>query len=422
MRSGKIRLSREIAFFYSVITFGILFSSLLMVKTLAVKYTLLNYSEIVSNELSHPLNMMFKGGKAKMTKLFQKYTIVAGKEFLSDPYELKGKIVMPASYPSMVNVNGVPYVFVKIGKMNGKDFFAISPAYQLQALINTLSSLTVVLSVVGAFLVVVIGVVFSTTMLKPLKKLSRELQNVKDLKSYSKLSEQNSIEFQELVDSLNSMLLRLKDGFERQEQFVSDASHELKTPLTALLANIDMLLRWGMKDEKILVKSLKDMKISLKRLQKLVNSLLELSKSESKMKKKTFDLREVAEELAEEVKMIHPNFEVKVVGRGKAFSDPEKVKVITHIFLDNAFKYSQNMPRAIVHVSDGKIEVEDFGIGMSEKNLKHIFDRFYRADPSRTNEGFGLGLSIAKKLADVIEARINVRSEAGKGSVFTLDL
>ncbi len=422
MHSEKVRLSRKIAFFYSVVTFAILFSSLLLVKNLAIRYSLSNYSSTISKEIIHPLEAMLSGGRAKMTKLFQEYTIIYGKEFLSDPYELKGKIKMPENYPFMEEIDGIPYVFVKVGKINSGEIYAISPAYQLQSLESALSYLTILLSIVGAVVVVTIGMIFSAAMLRPLKKLSKTLRRIEDLKTYQELPEQKHKEFQELVDSLNSMLSRLKSGFERQEQFVSDASHELRTPLAALSANLDMLLRWGVNDKEVLINSLNDMKISVERLKKLVSSLLELSRGDAKIEKKELDLVKIAQEIVKEARSLYPDFEIEIDGKGHAFSEEEKVKEIIRIFVDNAFKYSGTRKKIIIHVADGKISVEDFGIGISQQDVKHIFDRFYRADNSRTGLGFGLGLSIAKKLSDLIGARISVTSSVGKGSVFTLEL
>ncbi len=425
MHSEKIKLSTSITFFYSLITFSIVFSSLFLMKTLVVKYTLINYSLTLEKNYIHSLNSLITGKmKGQTQRILSEFTLIYGDKVLSDPYGITEKIEIPTSFPSIRELPQGPFVFVKVGNVSGKDFVIIAPAYQLKTLEDTLNFFTILFSVFSVTVVIGIGLFFSRKTLKPLKNISKELEEVRIAKLDKELPKQKYEEFQHLVNTLNSMLKRLKEGFERQEQFISDASHELRTPISAILANLDMLLKWGKEDGKILDESLQEMRVSLKKLNLLVNSLLELSRGKTNISVEEFDAEVVVKEVIAEVSRVYPDFEIDVIkeSQNKLKTDREKLKEILTILLDNAIKYSGQSRKILIHIKDSMISVKDFGVGISQQDLKRIFDRFYRLEKSRTSSGFGLGLSIAKKLANLLRAEITVTSEMGKGSEFTIHL
>ena len=421
-KTKRVSLSFSLTVFYSVITFAIVFSSIFLTKSLVMRYSLINYSNMISKEFSHvfknPMSMNRRNGK--MSKILSEYTIISDHEIISDPYNIKDYIKMPDRFPKIESVEGDPYVFVNFKNVDGSSFVLIAPAYQLKVLENTLNFFALLLSFVSVFVVIVVGLFFSNKVLSPLKKISTQLEKVKISKLDAKIPDQRYREYQQLADTINSMLLRLKDGFERQEQFVSDASHELRTPLSSVFANLEMLLRWGKDDPKVLDDSLEDMKRSVKRLSSMLEALLKLSKGNLEVNFEKVDLREIAEEIKMESKTLYPDFNFEIKGNGKAKTDASGLKEVLRIFINNAVRYSSSMKKMIIWVGKGRVSVEDFGIGINKESLEHIFDRFYRIDNSRSQEGFGIGLSIAKKIADVIGVRIEVESEDGKGSKFSL--
>ncbi len=421
-KTKRVSLSLSLTVFYSVITFAIVFSSIFLTKSLVVRYSLINYSNTISKEFSHvfenPMSMKRRNGKR--SRILSEYTIISGDKIISDPYNIKDYIKMPDKFPEIESIGGDPYVFVNFKNVDGSSFVLIAPAYQLKVLENTLNFFTLLLSFASAFVVVVVGLFFSNKVLSPLKKISTQLEKVKISKLDAKMPDQRYREYQQLADTINSMLLRLKDGFERQEQFVSDASHELRTPLSSIFANLEMLSRWGKDDPRVLDDSLEDMKMSVKRLSSMVEALLRLSKGNLEVNFEKVDLREIAKEIKMESETLYPDFDFEIKGNGKAKTDANGLKEILRIFISNAVRYSFSMKKVIMWVEKDRISVEDFGIGMNKEALEHIFDRFYRADNSRSQEGFGIGLSIAKKIADAIGARIEVESEDGKGSKFSL--
>lgn len=215
-----------------------------------------------------------------------------------------------------------------------------------------------------------------------------------------------------------------------QKDFVGNASHELRTPLTSLKTEIEVALRdkkMNLKDARKLLESNLD---DINGMQRLSNYLLELSKidnSEGKLKIEEFDLGKV---ISNTVDNFVPRASAKGITITKNISkvnvkgDLSAVQELASILIDNAIKYSGNGKKVQVVVKDsGVFGVKDFGIGISETDLPHIFDRFYRADVSRSKEkvkGYGLGLAIAKSLADKMGVKITVKSVQTKGSTFSI--
>lgn len=205
-----------------------------------------------------------------------------------------------------------------------------------------------------------------------------------------------------------------------QKEFIGNASHELRTPLTSLRTEIEVGLRDKMLDlsgaKKLLLSNLEE----VNKIQRLSNYLLELNRLESgkmNFETKRIDLRKVV---------------IKAIGKRKVKTDLKKTVILgdenalielTTILLDNAFKYSsKNKVVEIKTKSGGVLEVKDRGIGISEKDIPYIFDKFYRGDKSRTKDGYGLGLSIAKSIVEKMNGKIKVESKVGEGSVFTVQL
>lgn len=223
------------------------------------------------------------------------------------------------------------------------------------------------------------------------------------------------------------------DAMERQGRFISDASHELRTPLTAIQAETEV----GLRDPKL---TLRDAKLLLasnleeaQRLSALTSGLLELSTSErGKLALEPVGLAEVVRRAMSAVEPARAEKHIEIanslvdeVVRGNA----ARLEELFIILLDNAIKYSSEGARVIVAAKrQGKylsVTVRDTGMGIKAGDLPHIFDRFYRADTSRTKqhiEGHGLGLSIAKQIVDAHEGTISVVSEPGKGTTFGIRL
>ena len=215
-----------------------------------------------------------------------------------------------------------------------------------------------------------------------------------------------------------------------QKDFVGNASHELRTPITSLKTEIEVALRdkkMTLKDAQALLKSnLED----INSMQKLSDYLLALSKfenTENIMQVRKMDLGKVVSDSIDNVVPMAAKKRISIVKdlcQSFINADPAAVSQLATILIDNAVKYSGKAKKVKVTVTGtGQLIVRDFGIGILESDLPHIFDRFYRADASRSKnkvDGYGLGLSIAKSIADRLGVKIKVESTQGKGSIFSV--
>lgn len=216
---------------------------------------------------------------------------------------------------------------------------------------------------------------------------------------------------------------------DEQKEFVSNASHELRTPLTSLKTQIEVALR----DKNISTRSMRDLLKSnlddVNGMQKLSNYLLKLNRYDTnpKLELAKFDLAKVVLDVIDEHVPVAVKKGIKInekIEQSLIKGSKESVSELATILIDNAIKYSGKSRKIYVTVTkSGSLIVKDLGVGISDKDLPHIFDRFYRADFSRSKDeidGYGLGLSIAKSISEKIGAKIKVESHVGKGSTFTV--
>lgn len=230
-------------------------------------------------------------------------------------------------------------------------------------------------------------------------------------------------------------LAPIEQAMDEQKRFVADASHELKTPLTALQTSIEVALR----DKKL---SLKDAKSALKgsledieNLKKLSNDLLSLTSFQQNGHKLPMNKVDVEDAVSSAYKKIEPLAKEKNITLNlettnlKLKANFESLEKLITILLDNAVKYTPNGGKVSLSVYKGQrnavIKVKDTGVGIAKHDIPHIFDRFFRADASRTKgkvDGYGLGLSIAKSIAQLHNGEIKVDSSPNKGSTFIVKL
>lgn len=232
--------------------------------------------------------------------------------------------------------------------------------------------------------------------------------------------------------TMNSMLERLQESFETEKQFTSDVSHELRTPASVIISQCEYALsdNAGMEDKN---GALESALRQAKRMSAIISQLLLLARAESGKFKPTFeeisisDLFEmVAMEQEEEARRCRLGWEQEIAPDVLIWGDETLlIRMLTNL-VSNAIRY--NRPEGLVMLrlyEDGAscvIEVEDTGVGIAREDLPKIWKRFYRADASRSSEGTGLGLAMAKWIAGVHGGDIEVRSEQNKGSLFTVRL
>ncbi len=220
----------------------------------------------------------------------------------------------------------------------------------------------------------------------------------------------------------------IQKSFQRQKEFIADASHELRTPLAAIQTASEVALRNGNKTKEHYKKVIEQTYRENRRMAKMVDELLTLSRADTEMTEFIFgevELDKIIKDVAEETKplLLQKKLYLKnnLIEKAKVKGDSNKIKQLALIIMDNAIKYTPKGGNIQVKVGGKRnpyFSIADNGIGISKEERKKIFYRFYQVDKARSQGGAGLGLSIAKWIADSHKAEIIVKSNPGKGSVF----
>ena len=286
--------------------------------------------------------------------------------------------------------------------------------------------LGLILSAIGAMYV-------SKNFINRLRKFITTMNEIKE-KGFNARAEVSG--FNDEIDKMkivfNSMMDDLEDAFEDQSRFVSDASHELKTPLTALQGHLNLIKRWGKNDKERLEKSIDICLNEVERLKKIVNDMLLLSKTE----KEEVDLSKIdeinpkiiVEEVIEHYNVLNPDVKyiTSIEDNIKMKIDPNDLKQLLIIFIDNSIKYN-NKENIEIEIKlrhlDNKVnlEIKDNGMGIPKDELNNVMKRFYKVDKSRVkNNSFGIGLSIASRIVNNYNGKISIDSELDKYTTISI--
>jgi two-component system, OmpR family, heavy metal sensor histidine kinase CusS len=266
--------------------------------------------------------------------------------------------------------------------------------------------------------------------LKPVRDITAAAHTI----SIENLSErlpvpQTGDDLARLTEVLNTMLARLEAAVKTLSQFVADASHELRTPLAVIRTTAELALRRSRSSESYR-DSLQEVVIEAERMTRLVEDLLTLARSDAgirDMPLEPLDLREILGDVVGETRSLAEMSQIRircVLGDAPAAISGNRAALhrLFLVLLDNALKYSPGGSDVNVTVQpEGAriaVAVHDFGCGISNADLPHIFKRFYRADPARSGGGHGLGLALAESIARAHGAVIEARSQEGRWSMF----
>ena len=304
--------------------------------------------------------------------------------------------------------------------------------------LHTLSTSFSVQLLVLFILVIILmisGYILIATLLKPLEQITIALNEVNANNLSTRIEIQNeSTDVIQLVTSINTMIQRIENSFKQIQQFTSDASHELRTPLAILMGELEIGLHTSKSKQdfqEVILSALEE----VIRLSKVVSSLLELSKAESgklilqfentNLSELLLDLIEDAEILSEAKKItLHHSVEKDIFLE----IDSSKIHQALLNIIENSIKYTQEQGEVFINLNTDQqyviIEVRDNGLGMTEEELPFIFDRFYRADISRSTEihGTGIGLAIVKWILEGHDAITTVHSKPNEGTIFLIKL
>lgn len=321
-------------------------------------------------------------------------------------------------------------------EINGRFYGYLQMAYDMRTEYRFMKLLSVVMAVVdavGILLSMWIGSFISRRALRPIDAVTTAAKTISgsDLSGRVEVGRGND-ELARLALTFNEMIERLQDAFDRQKRFVSDASHELRTPIAIIRGYADMIGRWGKDDPEVLRESVAAIGKETDGMESLVERLLFLACSDNggpQMSMETFDLYTILTELAEENQLaFHRTIHIKIQENLRLTADRALIKQMLRALTDNAVKYTP--ADGTITVEAGKeaggivLIVRDTGVGIPAEDLPHVFDRFYRVDKARSREygGTGLGLSIVRRIVDAHHGIIRIESAPGKGTAIRIVL
>ena len=324
-------------------------------------------------------------------------------EFLNKKIEIDGK-------------NTIEILIIKDMKEDRKIILSILEASFVLIFITIITS-------------IVIAKRFYNKIIPPLENL-RDITNKVNLENmnYKLESKNNFVEFNSIINSYNNMFKRLQSQTEAQINFVNSASHEMKTPIFIISGYINLIKRWGIENKDIVIEALNSIEEETKNMYSLISKLLFLAKDDYDEKEnKNFNISKAITEIINDLKIIYPNQKINFSSK-KSFinSDYHLIRQLFLNLIENAIKYGRDK-EIYINIRENKniiVDIIDNGEGISQENLKHIFDRFFRVDKARSREmkSHGLGLSIVKKIVETLNIDLDIRSELNKGTIVTLTL
>ena len=325
---------------------------------------------------------------------------------------------------SPVSVNGEPVFIIQVAR----------PLSERDRSLSALSTTLIIASLLTTLVAFGVGWAFSKAALRPINRITQtasEIGGENDLTRRVDHQGPND-EVGRLAQTFNSMLSRLQEAYAQmnhalgmQRDFVADVSHELRTPLTTVRGNLDLLRRQPPLPEEERADILNDLVGESDRLIRLVNDLLILARADAgrNLLQEPVPLHLLVGEVTRQIRLLDPLREItETVEEVTALGDRDAVKQILLVLLDNALKHTPGSVSVAAKATDSGIElsVQDSGPGIPLELLEHIFDRFDRGETDASVPGFGLGLPIAKALAEGQGGTIQIESEVGKGTRVTV--
>lgn len=322
-------------------------------------------------------------------------------------------------------VKKTPHAIISVGYSMSDIQSNLNELFAIQILAFPL---VLILSIIG-------GLVLSRLAMRTVDQITLAADEISEKNLTLRIPEVNTKdEIGHLVRTFNSMISRLEKSFAQIKRFTSDASHELKTPLTILRGELELALRSDKSKEQyedVLISALDE----VVRLTNVVETLLELSKAEAGQINMNFEktnLSRLIQEIAEDAEILAESKDIKVTKNIEdnifVYIDSARIHQAALNIIDNAIKYTPQGGEIKIELTKNQnytmLSVSDTGVGIPEDELKHIFDRFYRVDKARssTTHGAGLGLSIVKWIVDAHNGFIDVKSDLNKGSKFVINL
>lgn len=315
---------------------------------------------------------------------------------------------------------------------DGRQVGTLVVADPLTSVEEALDGLRNTFLVVGALalaLAVAIAVWLAGLISRPLRRMARVATEVDSGDLSHRIAYDGADEVGVLADAFNGMLDRLESGFRQQREFISDASHELRSPLTVLRGRIELLAR-RTEDERT-AEDARELLREVSRMDRLVEDLLTLARAErgALLQRRRVPLADLVEDLRRDMPLLGAErFEVSSEATGSIDADPDRIAQVLRNLVSNAVRHSGagGEVRVTVAPENGGVRfaVSDDGPGIPPDQLERVFDRFHRTDEGRSRDegGSGLGLAIARAIVEAHGGTIRAESPPGKGATIAFDL
>lgn len=303
---------------------------------------------------------------------------------------------------------------------------------QLNITLTQLATLLVLVIATGLVVASIGGAFLANIALRPVDRVTqaaREISMANDL-SRRVAEPRAQDELGRLASTFNAMLTRIEELFRVQQRFVADVSHELRSPLTVIRGNLDLIRRGVANDPESRGEVLETIDSEVERMNRMVGDLLLLAQADAglPLRKEKVELDTIVLDVYRQARMMSNGVQVSLGHEDQAsvIGDPDRLRQLFVNLLENAIKYTPNGGQVKIDLDNEngwvRVSVSDTGLGISKEDVPHLFDRFYRADKARTRAagGTGLGLAIAKTMVEAHGGKITVESEVGKGSRFTV--
>ena len=397
----------------------------------ATRILVLDYSGIVQNDSNND----FSDQAFLQRNLFKEFPVV--RDVLTGQPDVDPTIL----YIDSANTGEkkrVLYAYAPINNAEGAitGMVIISTSLSdIEARLQNISRTFVYYFLVISFLVLAISLLVSGTITKPIKVLHNGIRRMAQGRLDERVHITGRDEVAQLGEAFNTMAERLESLDQARNEFVANASHELRTPLSAVKVLSQSLQHSGENLPPIYMEFLQDIGDEIDRLDNIVEDLLtlvQLDVPETKVTREDVDLSDIVGRIISQLKPLALEKQIEVnVSKDETcpyYGDGDKLYQVFFNLIHNAIKYTPQEGTIWVTVAcdeyEASISVRDTGIGMDPGEIPHIFDRFYRVDKarSRATGGTGLGLSIAHKIVTLHGGRIEVSSESGEGSTFTVVL
>lgn len=300
-----------------------------------------------------------------------------------------------------------------------------------EKILRTLRFVLGIVTVLAMIPVLISSAILSKFITRPVATMTATMKEIRKSGQFKRLELEGKSqdELHQMGETFNHMIDLLESNYEKQKLFISNASHELKTPLTVIESYSSLLKRRGLKEPELFNESIEAIHSEALRMKEMTEQLLMLARHDDQwmLDLKMIDLNRFLTQIIRTYgDAFKRTIQLESSLSGNAFiqTDENKLKQLLFIFLDNARKYSDDVIKvtAGTEKSEVYIRIEDRGMGIPQKDLPRVFDRFYRVDKARNRKtgGSGLGLSLAKEIADALGVEIRLESTEGLGTAASI--